>query len=248
MQNVTNQVKRHVLITGGSRGIGAACVRRFAAQGDDVAFLYRRDHTAAETLSRETGAMALCADVCDAAAVTAALQKAVESFGQIDVLVTCAGIAQIKPLSDVTDEDWRRMLDTDLSGVFYAVRAVIPELLRRHAGSIVCVGSMWGKLGASCEAPYAAAKAGLRGFVMSMARELGPSGITVNLVEPGVIDTEMNAALDETTRAELCDETPLGRLGTPDDVAALIDYLASPQASFITGQAIGVDGGFAIGS
>ncbi len=239
---------KRILIIGGSRGIGAACVRYFAAQGDSVTFLYRNNKTAADALAAQTGAVSLQADVSDAAQVNAAVQKAAQAMGGLDGLVVCAGVAQIKVLNDVTDEDWRKMIDTDLSGAFYAVRASIPELLKNHAGRIICVGSMWGKVGASCEAPYAAAKAGLRGFVMSMAKELGPSGITVNIVEPGVIDTEMNAALDDETRRALCEETPLGRIGLPAEVAELIGFLASDKAGFITGQAIGIDGGFAIGS
>ena len=164
----------------------------------------------------------------------------------MDVLVNNAGIAQIKLFTDVTSEEWQRMIDTNLSSAFYLTRTVAPDMIARQYGRIINVGSMWGKVGASCEVAYSASKAGLRGLTMALAKELGPSGITVNGVEPGVIDTDMNAALDEAARAELCEQTPLCRIGQPQEVAALIRFLASDDASFITGQMIGVDGGFAV--
>lgn len=238
----------NVLVTGGSRGIGASCVKKFAARGDRVAFLY---HTASaeivEKLERETGAVGFCADVGDADAVREAVQTVADHFaGRIDVLVNNAGIAQIKLFTDLTDADWRRMIATNLDGAFYVSREVSRLMIRAQYGRIVNVGSMWGKCGASCEVHYSAAKAGLRGLTMALAKELGPSRITVNCVEPGVIETEMNAALDEETKQALCDETPLCRLGAPEEVADAILFLASDQAGFITGQTLGVDGGFAI--
>ena len=162
------------------------------------------------------------------------------------MLVNNAGIAQISMMQDVTDDDWRRIIDTNLSAAFYVSRAVVPGMVRRGSGAVVHIGSMWGKTGASCEVAYSAAKAGIRGLTQSMAKELGPSGIRVNCVEPGVIDTEMNAALDEETRLALADETPLCRIGTPQEVASVVAFLAGEDASFMTGQIIGVDGGFAI--
>ena len=200
-----------------------------------------------ENLERETGAKGFCADVSDAEAVREAVMAVSEHFGgRIDVLVNNAGIAQIKLFTDLTDEDWRRMIGTNLDGAFYVSREVSRHMIRAQYGRIVNVGSMWGKCGASCEVHYSAAKAGLRGLTMALAKELGPSRITVNCVEPGVIETEMNAALDAETKQSLCDETPLCRLGTPDEVADAILFLSSDQAGFITGQTIGVDGGFAI--
>ncbi len=236
----------NVLITGGSRGIGAACVRAFSARGDRVAFFYRASKDAAEALSAQTGAIALCVDVTDSEAVACGVRQAEQSIGPIDVLVNNAGIAQIKLFTEISDADWHRMLDTNLSGAFYASREAARGMIARQWGRIVNIGSMWGKVGASCEVHYSAAKAGLRGMTMALAKELGPSRITVNCVEPGVIETEMNAALDENVKRGLSEETPLCRLGTPEEVAAAVLFLASDAASFITGQTLGVDGGFAV--
>jgi len=235
---------RKAIVTGGSRGIGAAVVRKFAAEGYSVAFIYRNSDAAAEALAKETGAIPIRADISDAVSAKKGIEEAVKALGGVDILVNSAGIAQIKLFTDITDDDWRRMIDTDLSGAFYASREAARGMIKNHYGRIINVGSMWGRAGASCEVHYSAAKAGLRGFTAALAKELGPSGITVNCIEPGVIDTEMNACLDEKTRQELIDSTPLCRIGTPEDVAEAVFFLASDKASFITGQCIGVDGGF----
>ncbi|MBO5938889.1 MAG: 3-oxoacyl-ACP reductase FabG [Clostridia bacterium] len=236
----------NILITGGSRGIGRACVERFARDGHRVAFLYKSNTEAANELAKRTGAVAIQADISDVADVRAAVCQANNTLRDVDVLVNNAGIAEFKLFTDISDGDWEKMLSTNLSGAFFVTREVAKTMIANHRGRIINVGSMWGKVGASCEVHYSAAKAGLRGMTMALAKELGPSGITVNCVEPGVIDTEMNAILDEDARAALCDETPLCRLGTAEEVAALIAFLASDEAGFITGQCIGIDGGFAI--
>lgn len=235
---------RRVLISGGSRGIGAECVRRYTSLGDAVVFIYNKSSGSAQALSAETGAIAIQADVSDAVEAKLAINQAVEKLGGIDILVNNAGVAHIGLFTDLTDAEWRCLCDTNLSSVIYLSREASKYMVRQHGGSIVNIGSVWGRAGASCEVAYSATKAGLRGFTRALAKELGPSGITVNCIEPGVIDTEMNAALDEETRASLADETPLGRLGTSADVAATVEFLTSPEAAFITGQILGVDGGF----
>ena len=237
---------RNVFITGGSRGIGAACVRAFCQNGDTVAFLYHKEEQRAAAIAAETGAYAFQADLSDPASIEAAMAAVRECLGEIDVLINCAGVGQIKLFTDLTDADWRHMMGVNLDSVFYLCRAAAPAMIRQGWGRIINIGSMWGKVGASCEVHYSAAKAGLRGLTMALAKELGPSGITVNCVEPGVIDTDMNAALTDEDRAALCNETPLCRMGRPEEVAAAVSFLASEEAGFITGQCLGVDGGFAV--
>lgn len=238
----------NVLITGGSRGIGEACVRAFCDRGDRVVFFYRTtDQKTIARLEAETGAKGICADVSNSQAVDRAVAEARNWLGGgIQVLVNNAGISQIKLFTDLTDEDWRRMMATDLDGVFYVTRAVSKDMVREQYGKIINIGSMWGKCGASCEVHYSAAKAGVRGMTQALAKELGPSHITVNCVEPGVIDTEMNGALDQKTKDALCEDTPLCRMGAPEEVAKAVMFFASDAADFITGQILGVDGGYAI--
>ena len=235
-----------ILISGGSRGIGKACVERFCRDGHSVVFLYRNSHADAQALMNKTGAMGIACDVSDSRAVSVAVASVCAQLGGIDVLINNAGISQFKLFTELTDEEWSRMLNTNLSGAFYLSREVAKIMIAQQHGRILSIGSMWGKVGASCEVHYSAAKAGLRGLTMSLAKELGPSGITVNCIEPGVIDTDMNQTLDSETKAALCEETPLCRMGTPEEVAALASFLSSEEASFITGQCIGIDGGFAI--
>ncbi len=237
---------KKVLVTGGSGGIGAGIVRAFCKNDDTVVFTYHHNLEAAQELARETGATALCVDLGDSENVKFIVESAKDIMGGIDVLVHAAGIAQIKLFDLTTDEDWNALLSANLSSTFYTCREVSRIMLGAHAGRIVLIGSMWGKVGASCEVAYSATKAGVRGMTMALAKELGPSGITVNCIEPGVIDTPMNACFDEDTKRDLAEQTPLGRIGTPEDVAAAALFLASDAASFITGQCIGVDGGFAV--
>ena len=238
---------RRVLVTGGSRGIGAETVRVFAKNGDKVAFFYHKNHEAAKCVAEETGAVAIVCDVANPTEVCRALKEAEAALGgTVQVLVNNAGIAASALSRDVSDAEWQRMLNTNLSSAFYLCREVQSGMIGEQYGRIVQVGSMWGKVGACMEVAYSAAKAGLRGLTMALAKELGPSGITVNCVEPGVIDTEMNADYGADVMDALAEETPLGRIGTPADVAAAIWFLASDKASFITGQCLGVDGGFAV--
>ena len=237
---------RTVLITGGSRGIGRACVERFAAAGDRVAFLYRSREEDAAAVADATGALAVRADVSDPICVREAFAQVQAVLGDPAVLVNCAGVAHIGLLQDMTDSEWRYLTDTDLSGAFYLCRAIIPGMVRRQSGRIIQIGSMRGKVGASCEAAYSAAKAGVIGLTKATAKEVGPSGIRVNCVTPGVIRTPMNAELTDEDLAALADETPLGRIGEPEECAEAILFLASEKASFITGQVLGVSGGLII--
>ena len=237
---------KRVLITGGSRGIGRACVEYFSNMGYKVAFVYANNDGAAKLCADTLGAYAIKADISKPDEARRAVAEATEHLGGLDILVNNAGIAQIKLFTDITDDDYNKMISTNLSSAFYIAREAVKPMISQKWGRVINVGSMWGKCGASCEVHYSAAKAGLRGMTMALAKELGPSGITVNCVEPGVIDTDMNAELDEETLSALCDETPMCRIGKPCDVAELVGFLASEAASFITGQNIGVDGGYAI--
>ena len=232
------------LITGGSRGIGAAIVRELSKQGWQVAFCYRSSHDAAQRLSQETGALAIPCDVTDSGQVSAMAAQVQQQLRHIDLLVNNAGVAWQGLLTDMTDHDWHTVLDTSLSAAFFTCRAVIPGMVSHRAGRIINISSVWGRVGASCEAAYSAAKAGIIGLSKALAKELGPSNITVNCLCPGVIQTDMLACYTPDDLAALADETPLCRLGTPEEVAAAVCWLASDAAGFITGQVIGVDGGF----
>ncbi|WP_294500772.1 SDR family NAD(P)-dependent oxidoreductase [uncultured Gemmiger sp.] len=244
---------QNILITGGSRGIGAAAVQAFAQNGDNVAFVWHNSQKAAETVLRravqeapEGRFLALRADVSDSAQITGAVRDAEEALGHIDVLVCNAGIAQQKLFTDLTDEDWRRVMSVDLDGAFYTCRAVLPGMIRRKYGRILLVSSMWGQTGASCEVHYSAAKAGVIGLTKALAKEEAPSGVTVNCVAPGVIDTDMMAAFTQADRQALAEETPVGRLGNAWEIARTLVFLASPDAGYITGQVIGQNGGLVI--
>ena len=239
------------VITGGSRGIGAACVEAFARAGWRTVFLCRKATDRAEALTaalREEGwdVAWFCCDVTDPAAVTETFAKIHSLYHRVDVLVNNAGISLIRMFQDTTEADWLHVFDVNLHGAYRCTRAVVEGMVHRGTGCIINISSMWGQVGASCEVAYSAAKAALQGMTMALAKELGPSGIRVNCVAPGVIDTEMNAELGEETKQSLAEETPLGRMGTPQDIADTVLYLASPAAGFITGQILGVNGGMVI--
>lgn len=229
-----------VFVTGGSRGIGEAIVRAFAARGDAVTFTYHHSAENAARIARETGADALPCDLCD----PAALRDAIRAAGQIDILVNNAGVSHVGLITDMTEKEYRALMAVNLDAPFFACAQVLPGMISRGNGAIVNISSMWGRTGASCEIAYSASKAGLIGLTRALAKEVGPSGIRVNCILPGVIATEMNAHLSPDDLASLADDTPLGRIGTPDEVAAAVLYLA--DAPFVTGQCLGVDGGFAV--
>ena len=237
----------NVLITGGSRGIGRAIVEKFSDMGHSVAFIYRSDDASANECAKATGAYAIKADVSDPEQVKKACDEAVSMLGDIDVLVNNAGVSKSGLMTDMSVSDWKSVTDTNLSSAFYMCKEITPCMIRKQYGRIINVGSVWGRYGASCEVAYSASKAGLRGLTLSLARELGPSNITVNCVEPGVIETDMNACYDQDTMEELAESSALCRIGQPSEVANAVCFLASDEASFITAQCIGVDGGFPLG-
>ena len=230
----------NILITGGSRGIGAAAVRLFRARGDSVWFLYEKRHEQARELSRQTGAAAICCDVANAEQVQAAFSQ----LPALDALICNAGIAHYGLISEITPDEWRRIFAVNVDGIFHCVRAALPGMLRKQQGAIVTVSSMWGQVGASCEAAYSATKGAILALTKALAQELGPSGIRVNAVAPGVIQTDMCAHVDPAVMESLRQQTPIERLGTPEDIARSMVYLA--DAAFITGQVLPVNGGFVI--
>lgn len=240
--------ERIVFITGGSRGIGAAAVRAFARAGYRVAFCWHHQEQAAKALEAEFpgSVRGFQADVADREQVKAAFSQTRALFGEPDTLICNAGIAQQKLFTDITEQEWRTMLDTHLTGAFHCCQEALPAMIRQKFGRILMVSSMWGQTGGSCEVHYSAAKAGLIGLTKALAKEEGPSGITVNCVAPGVIDTDMMAGFTAKDKAELAEETPVGRLGTAQEVADLLLYLAGENTGYITGQVIGQNGGLVI--
>ncbi len=243
--------KKTVLITGASGGIGREAARRFAAEGYAVAIHYHRGAEAAHTLAQELTAaghhaMVVQADVRDGVQVAKMVDNVLAEFCQLDILICNAGVAWQGLLGDMTAQVWRDLFAVNVDGVFHCCQAAIPHFIHRKAGKIITVSSMWGQVGASCEVAYSAAKAAVIGLTRGLAKELGPSGITVNCVAPGVIQTEMNSHLDAETMELLRQETPLERIGTPADVAGSLLFLASPAADFFTGQVLCPNGGLVI--
>ena len=230
----------NIVITGGSRGIGAEAVRQFAARGDQVYFLYEKAREAAAAVAAETGATAICCDVADKASV----EKAFAQIPDVDVLICNAGICHTGLLTQISEEDWDRLFAVNVKGMYHCINAATPAFLKKQAGCIITVSSMWGQVGASCEAAYSATKGAVIALSKALAQELGPSGVRVNCIAPGVICTDMCANVDPQIMEELKEQTPIGRNGTPKDVADAMLYLA--DASFVTGQVLPVNGGFII--
>ena len=229
-----------VVITGGSRGIGAAAVELFADRGHRVFFLYEKNHEAAKAVAEKTGATPICCDVSDGAAV----KKAFAQIGDVDILICNAGIMHFGLLSMMEEAAWDRIFDVNVKGIYHCVNAAMPSFLSKQAGCIITVSSMWGQVGASCEAAYSATKGAVIALTKALAKELGPSGIRVNCVAPGVILTDMCANVEPEILTELAQETPLGRNGTPQDVAKAFAYLS--DAEFVTGQVLPVNGGYIV--
>lgn len=243
-------MQKIAFVTGASRGIGRAVAQRLAREGYRIGINYLQARTQAEELmeqlqSQGFGAVAVQGDVADRAAITAAIRQAEETLGgPVTLLVNNAGVAEQQQFQDITDEFWHRLFSVNVDGAFHTIQAVLPHMLHEKAGCIINTSSIWGQRGASCEVAYSTTKAAIIGLTRSLAMELAPSGIRVNCVAPGVIQTDMVQVLGEETLADLATETPVGRLGTPEDIANVVAFLANERSSFITGQVITADGGF----
>ena len=235
---------RSVLITGGSRGIGRAMVELFSAEGWQVAFTYLRSEAEAKALAEKTGALAIRADAESESEILASVAEAEKTFGSIECLINNAAISGFSLLTDITTEEWNRFLRINLTAPFIYSRAVLPSMIRKQKGRILNISSMWGLVGASCEVDYSMSKSAVIGLTKALAKELGPSGITVNCIAPGVVETDMVRGLGEEVLKDLADETPLCRNGKPEEIAKLALFLA--EDNFITGQIIGQNGGFVI--
>ena len=229
-----------VVITGGSRGIGAAAVELFASRGHRVFFLYEKNHDAAQTVAEKTGATPICCDVSDGQAV----KTAFDQIGDVDILICNAGICQYGLMSMTSESQWDRIFDVNVKGIYHCVNAAMPAFLRKQSGCVITVSSMWGQVGASCEAAYSATKGAVIALTKALAKELGPSGIRVNCIAPGVILTDMCANVDPEILEEMAQESPIGCNGSPMDVAKAMEYLA--EATFVTGQILSVNGGYVI--
>lgn len=237
------ETMRKILVTGGSKGIGAALVRHLAASSDrTVYFTYNKHKEEAMRLEKETRAKALKCDLLHPEEV----RKLKDACAGIDILINNAGISEIKLFTDISDEDWDKVMDVNLKGAFLVTREFLPGMISQKWGRIINISSMWGIIGASCEVQYSASKAGIIGMTKALAKEVGPSSITVNCIAPGIIDTHMNHAIDAECIGEMVKDTPIPRIGTCEDIVNAVDFLMSEKSSFITGVTLPVDGGFAI--
>lgn len=232
------------LVTGASRGIGAAIVRALTEDGYRVAGTYQKSGTAMDALAKECGVLPISANLADTAQLPKLAETVLTQLGQVDLLVNNAGCSYLDLFQCMSPERVRELYAVNLTAVVELTRALLPAMLQRHCGCIINISSMWGEVGASCEVDYSVTKGAVLAFTKALAKEVGPSGIRVNAISPGTIQTDMTAHLGAETLAELAEETPLGRLGTPEDVANAVRFLASEQASYITGQDLPVNGGF----
>ena len=237
-----------VLITGASRGIGAETARVFAEHRGEYSVIinYNKSAGEAKALAEETGGYPIKADISVPEQVESMIDKIEDKFGGVDILINNAGISKFNLFTDITEEEWSEVMEVNLNGPYRVTRGVVRHMINNHFGSIINISSMWGVVGSSCEVAYSSAKSGLIGMTKALAKELGPSNIRVNCIAPGVIDTDMNAGLDENTVRELISETPVMRIGKPRDVGELAYFLSGSGAEFITGQVIGVNGGFVV--
>lgn len=244
-------MKHNVLITGASGGIGAAISRKLAKDEHNLILCYYKNELAAQTIAAqctEKGSHCLVkqADLCCENQIKALIEDVHNQIGPIDILINNAGISYWGLLQDMTAEEWDTLFAVNVRSFFLTAKYILPSMIHSGYGRIVNISSMWGQIGASCEVAYSATKGAIIAMTKALAKESGPSGITVNCVAPGVIDTPMNAAFTQEAIADLESETPVGRIGTPEDIASMVKYLVSPEASFITGQVIGVNGGFVV--
>lgn len=234
-------MKKTVIITGGTRGIGEACVRLFS-KNMNVAFFYFNSDERARTIERETDAVGFKVDVSDRESVGSAVKRVLEMYGTVDVLVNNAGIDMYGTFQEANDDEIKRLYDVNLYGSLNCAREVVPYMVRQKSGAIVNVSSIWGRLGGSYEVDYSTSKGALITFTKALAKELGPSGVRVNSVSPGMIDTDMNASLSDEDKRAFLDNTALGRIGTPNEVAKVIEFLSTDDSSYVTGVDIAVDG------
>lgn len=235
-----------VLITGGSRGIGRETVKLFSKNGYKVAFTYKNSEAEARALSEETGALAIRADSSSEADVISAVEEVEKQFGNVEILINNAAVSSFSLITDVTLDAWRDMFSVNVEAAFLYSKRVLPAMIRKGEGRIINVSSMWGLVGSSCEVCYSSTKAALIGFTKALAKEVGPSGITVNAIAPGLIDTDMNSSLTDEDKSAIFDQTPLMRIGRADEIGEAILFLASDKASFITGAVLNISGGLVV--